>query len=373
MSALQTYISADSHVSEIDETFAEIDPKFREDRPRAIFDEALGGAVFMVPNLGVPVNVPMGLVCAAGRPAEDFGRVVNWEELHPAGHDGKERLALQEEENVAAEIMYPSMGMVLCNHPDPDYKKACFEAYNRWLLKFCEADPERLVSLPIISLRTIEEGIAELEEAAALGQKGVMLSGNPVFEDFDHPSYDPFWEACVDLGLPVSFHILTTRGDITDTQRGAKIIQHLITIRGNQDIMALLIFGGVFERHPQLKVVCVEADAGWIPHFNFRMDHTFKRHRHWHKYDAISRNPSDYMNENIYVTFQDDYSVGHVIDAMNHERILWASDFPHSDGTYPRSREVIDSLSAMMTDEQARRIFSDNVAALYGLGDYKKA
>ena len=80
----------------------------------------------------------------------------------------------------------------------------------------------------------------------------------------------------------------------------------------------------------------------------------------------------EYLNENIYVTFQDDYSVGHVINAMNHERILWASDFPHSDSAI-RVLGKIDSLSAMMTAEQARCIFSDNVAELYGLGVHKKS
>ena len=361
------FVSADSHVAETEESFAQIEAKYRDQRPRASYDAERGGAIFSIPNLELAGSVPMGLICTAGRTPEDFGKPVTWEELHPAGRDGKARLAIQDEEGVAAEIIYPSMGMVLCNHPDVDYRKACLDAYNRWLAGFCEPAPERLVGLPLLGVRTPEEGVAELEAAKAAGARGVMLSGNAAFEDYDHPAYDPFWEAAVGLGLPVSFHILTTRGDLGDHQRGHKIIQHLITIRGNQDIMSMLIFGGVFERHPELRIVCVEADAGWVPHFKFRMDHTFERHRHWQGYGGISRPPGEYFDENIYVTFQDDFSVQYALPGMNDERILWATDFPHSDGTYPRSIEVVEELASYMTPEQTRRITRDNVAELYGL------
>jgi uncharacterized protein len=259
------------------------------------------------------------------------------------------------------------MGMVLCNHPDFDYRKACFDAYNRWILRFHETAPDRLIMLPQIGLRTIDEGIAELEDAKRLNYRGVMLSGNACFHDYDHADYDPFWRACVELDIPVSFHILTTRGDIGDHQRGQKIIQHIITIRGNQDLMAMLIFGGVFERHPKLKVVCVEADAGWVPHFKYRMDHNFERHRHWQKYDLLSRKPSEYFDENIFVTFQDDYSVKYSLPGMRADRILWASDFPHGDGTYPNTGKIVAELTAPMSKQDAAAILAGNSAALYGL------
>jgi len=131
--------------------------------------------------------------------------------------------------------------------------------------------------------------------------------------------------------------------------------------------MAMLIFGGVFERHPKLKIVCVEADAGWVPHFKYRMDHTFERHRHWQGYGSITRPPGEYFDENIFVTFQDDFSVKYALPGMRSDRILWASDFPHSDGTYPYSRKIADELAAHMSEKQAKQIFHDNVAELYGL------
>src|SRR3546814_4764233 len=94
----------------------------------------------------------------------------------------------------------------------------------------------------------------------------------------------------------------------SDRTRGPAISSFLSIVRGCQDIMAMLVFGGVFERHPGLKVVCVEADAGWVPHFMYRMDHAFNRHRYWLKPGAdLTRLPSEYFADHIYVTFQDDW------------------------------------------------------------------
>ena len=95
--------------------------------------------------------------------------------------------------------------------------------------------------------------------------------------------------------------------------------------------------------------------------------HTFERHRHWQKYGSITRAPSEYFDENIYVTFQDDYSVEYALGGMNVERILWASDFPHSDGTYPHTDEVCDQLASYMTGAEADCVLRTNVADLYGL------
>ena len=100
--------------------------------------------------------------------------------------------------------------------------------------------------------------------------------------------------------------------------------------------MGTLIFSGVFDRHPGLKVVCVEADAGWVPHYMYRMDHAYKRHRYWMKAPPLERMPSEYFAEHIYVTFQDDWVAFKTKDLCNVRRLMWASDFPHSDSTWPQ-------------------------------------
>lgn len=358
-------ISADSHISEVEDCFRQIESRYESLRPRQIYDEKRG-AVLEIPNLGV--KVPMGIICTAGRDPKDFAKPVKWEELHPAGHDPKARLRIQDEENIVAEVLYPSLGMVLCNHPDWDFKAACFAAYNRWLAEFCSYDPKRLIGMPMISMRSPQEAITELQQAKAQGFRGVMLPGDPKEHDYDHACYDEFWRACVDFNMPVSFHILTTRDGIMERVRGSKLVHQIVTVRGVQNIMLMMILGGVFDRHPKLQVVCVESDGGWVPHFKFRMDHAYDRHRFHLPTEKLQKTPSAYFDENIYVTFQDDYSIKHVKGGLNMKRVMWASDFPHSDGTYPKSREVIDSVTEGMSKQEKENLLYNNAAALYAIG-----
>ena len=355
--------SADSHVNETEDCWAEIDPAFRDRRPRGRFDPERG-AELIVPGLDFPI--PSGKLSRAGIPYTDWSRPLRWEELHPAGHDPKTRLAVQDADGIAGEVLYPSAGLVICQHEDVAYKAACFAAYNRWLAAFCEPDPARLVGIGMAALPSPEEGVKELESIAAAGFRGVMLCGDPAFEDYDHPSYDPIWEAAVALGLPISFHILTVRDPYIWNVRGPQVIQQVVTLRGIQNIILMMIFGGVFDRHPGLRVVMAENDAGWIPHFCFRMDHAWERHRHSLASGPLGRPPSEVMHECVYATFQDDSSVRHVVDAVNVDRIMWASDFPHGDGTYPESRRISQAVTEGLREADRRRILVDNATELYG-------
>ncbi len=358
-------ISADSHITEAPGTYVDhIDPKWRDKAPKLIDGGEQLGDVFVVEGSKVPI--PMGLVAAAGKdPSELRTNGAKFDDLHRGGWDPTARLGEQDADGVAAEIIYPTVGMVLCNIDDFDLKKASFDAYNRWIAEYCSHAPDRLLGCGQTAMRSPEEGIEDLKAIKALGLRGVMMPGQPAVEDYDSPIYDQFWETAIELGLPLSYHILTTKNERT---RGPRISSFLSIVRGCQDIMAMLVFGGVFERHPDLKVVCVEADAGWVPHFMYRMDHAFNRHRYWLKPGAdLTRLPSEYFADHIYLTFQDDWTAFRFADAMNWERLMWANDFPHSDSTWPWSQELLDKHTAGMTDAQTRAILSDNVAGLYGI------
>ena len=363
-------ISADSHVCEPEGCYDDIDPKYRDMRPYFENNKMLGPC-YMVPESSMPV--PLSMINAAGRKPEDIQNFeLQMEDLEPGGWDPKERLLAQDKDGIFAEVIYPSVGMVLCLHSNIDYKKACFEAYNRWLAEFCETDPKRLLGIGQASLRTVEDGIKELQEIKRQGFCGVMIPGEPEVEDYHDEYYDPFWQASIDLGLPVSFHILTSKADDLMTMRkgrGPKINSFMQLVRGNQDIMGMLCFGGVFERNPELKVVCVEADAGWVPHFTYRMDHAYKRHRFWMEVGNIQKPPSEYFYENIYVTYQDDSAATHNVDDRVLKRTMWANDFPHSDSTWPWSQEILSELTEELSQEQRDWILHDNVASLYQL-DY---
>jgi len=355
-------ISADSHVTEPPGCYIDhIEPKFRERAPHLVHDNKLGD-IFVIEGLEQPI--PMGLIAAAGKPSEQlhFGGS-KFEEMHRSGWDAKYRIADQERDGIAAELVYPTVGMLICNHPDFDYKRACFVAYNRWLQGYCADAPGRLFGLGQTALRSVEEGIEDFRQIKAMGFKGVMMPGHPQVEDYDHACYDPLWQAAVDLELPLSFHILTSKRE--SNPRGPRINSFMTIIRGCQDILGTFVFGGVFDRHPKLKVVCVEADAGWVPHYMYRMDHAYNRHRHWMKGRELTRPPSDYFRENIYVTFQDDWVAFKVKDLCNVRRLMWANDFPHSDSTWPNSQALLAEHASSLSPQERDWVLHDNVAELY--------
>ncbi len=359
-------ISADSHITEPPGCYIDhIDPKFRERAPHMIHDDKLGD-IFVIEGMNKPI--PMGLVAAAGQDAADlkiFG--AKFEDLHRGGWDPEARMADQVRDGVACEVIYPTVGMMLCNHPDYDYKKACFDAYNRWIAQYCAAHPDRLIGLGQTAMRSVEEGIDDLRRMKEMGLRGVMMPGNPQVSDYDDPIYDPFWQAAIDMEMPLSFHILTSKQDNWKT-RGPRINNFLSIIRGNQDLIGTFIFGGVFERHPKLRLVCVEADAGWVPHFMYRMDHAYKRHRSWMlKGRELQKMPSEYFREHVYTTFQDDWVAFQMKDLCNVKRMMWANDFPHSDSTWPWSQEVLAEHTKHLTPAEKDAILHDNVAELYHL------
>jgi predicted TIM-barrel fold metal-dependent hydrolase len=369
----KTPISADSHITEPPNCYIDyIDPSYRNRAPYIKHDR-INGDVFVIE--GFKKNISLGLVAAAGKdPREMSYNGGRFEDLHRGGWDPAYRLADQDRDGIGAEIIYPSVGLVLCNHPDFDYKRACMTAYNRWLQEYCAAAPGRLYGMAQLTMASVEEGIEELRRAKDMGFHGVMMPGDPQHEDYDHLDYFPFFEAAADLEIPLSFHILTSGSDQIDLSHGAiqktrgpRINGFCGIIRGCQDIIGMFIFGGVFQRHPGLKLVCVEADAGWAPHYMYRMDHAYKQHRYWMKCDEMERLPSEYFRENVYMTFQDDWIACKFRDECNIRRLMWANDFPHSDATWPRSQELLAEHTADMTERERDWILHDNVAELYGL------
>ncbi len=138
-------------------------------------------------------------------------------------------------------------------------------------------------------------------------------------------------------------------------------------IRAVQDVVGLMVLGGVFERHPKLKLVVAESDAGWLPHYMYRMDHAARMNAEGGIIKGLSKLPSEYIRSNVYATFQDDLTAYHSLDLFPYEHLLWASDFPHTDSTWPRSRQLIAEQASHLTEEQHQAIFRDNTARLFNL------
>ncbi len=371
-------VSADSHIVEPDNCYVDhIESRYQAVAPRIKREDVNGvlSDVFVVD--GLKERIPVRGVASAGCDPKKglYSGIVDDE--HQGGWDANIRIKDQDRDGIAAEILYPSLGMVLCAHPDSDYKQACMWAYNRWLREFVGQHPGRLFALGQTAVRSVAEAVQDVRRMEEWGFKGVMLPGFPdTEEDYNDPCFDPLWEAVVDLDMPICFHILTTYNKkdtggnfvMAPKQRGkSRLVQFQTIIRGVQDVLGMFTFDGVFDRHPKLKLVCTEADAGWMPHYMYRADHSYKRLRASLKATELAKLPSEYFKENIYVTFQDDWIALQLTHMMNPRRMMWANDFPHSDSTWPNSQALLKSHASHLSDDEKRWILRDNVTELYKL------
>jgi len=363
-------ISADSHIVEPPNCYIDnIDPKYRDIAPQ-VAKNAHGVDVFEID--GMENSVPIGLLAAAGMTPEQVKvhRRANYDEITDAAWDPDARIAAQDRDGIGGELIYASVGMVLCAHPDYDYKRASMQAYNRWLAGFCASQPDRLFGLAQSSVSSIDETIDDMVLAKDQGMVGMMMTGNPQHEDYDHPDYDAVWDCAVDLKLPVAFHILTSKDydakSALISPRGHQANAFMNFTRGVQDILGLFVFGGVFERHPDLHMIVAEADAGWVPHWMYRSDHAAKK---WGRSmeRTISKAPSDYVLSNCHFTFQDDKTAYENPEMVDSTCLMWANDFPHTDSTWPHSQEILADQTGHLTGEQRDRVLHDNVAEIFNL------
>ncbi len=362
-------ISADGHVCEPANCYVDhIDPQYRDRAPR-IMEMEDGTEAFVVPGMRKPVA--LGFVDGAGfGPKERLARAktMRFADVRPAAYSGRDRLAFMDQDGLAAELIYASVGMGICMHRDAEFKDACMQAYNRWLAGMCSEAPERIFGLAQTAVLSVDSAIADFSRAKEMGFVGMMMPGDPIHEDFDHPDYDALWECAVDLQLPICFHILTSRaGSIDAKPRGHALNNFLGIIRAVQDVVGMMVLGGVFERHPDLKLVVAESDVGWLPHYMYRMDHAARINAEDGILKGLSKLPSQYIRSNVWATFQDDLTAYHSLGLMDVEHLLWASDFPHTDSTWPRSRQLIAEQAAHLNEAQHQAIFRDNTATLFNL------
>jgi predicted TIM-barrel fold metal-dependent hydrolase len=193
---------------------------------------------------------------------------------------------------------------------------------------------------------------------------------HPVYVDLNGlGAYDPVWQAAVDLDLSLCFHTLTSKDyEVAATfrpPRGHRANGLMNIIRGVQDILGVFVFGGVFERFAQLKLLVAEGDAGWVPHWYYRADHVAERMAVG--LDQLSKTPSEYVGEHVRFTFQDDKTAYRDPEIVDSGCLMWASDVPHTDSTYPHSQQTISSQTAHLTDAQRTKITRGNVVDTFNL------
>jgi predicted TIM-barrel fold metal-dependent hydrolase len=237
---------------------------------------------------------------------------------------------------------------------------------------FQDVDRQRLVGLAVLPpLDDGENAITVLREAVSLGLRGAFLPVRDGGLPLSSPANEPFWHAAEELRVPISFHAgasKRTQVQITDTAGvpgwNESFLSMLKFDVGNY--IALFIFGGVLDRHPGLRIVIAESGIGWIPYLLESMESVYEKHRHYMK-TPLSRHPTEVFHKHFHATFQEDLAGLRLRDALGVGNIMWASDYPHTDTTWPHSREVIERYFKDVPTQERERIVLQNCVELYGL------
>jgi uncharacterized protein len=191
-------------------------------------------------------------------------------------------------------------------------------------------------------------------------------------------SWEPLWDAAAETGIVIGFHLggglrtVTFSGPKASDPGNMGVRVACSTLQMDEPLAAV-IFSGALERHPQLKIVLAETGIGWLPYMVERMDDSYQRFLDagdfWRAHGGLQLTiaPSAYFRRQVWATFQIDHVGLRLLDVIGDDRVMWASDYPHADSTWPDSQKAIAANFKDVADPARRRILCDNARALYGL------
>jgi predicted TIM-barrel fold metal-dependent hydrolase len=294
---------------------------------------------------------------------------------HPGAMERTERVKEMATDGVSGEVLYPTHGLRVLSLDEPDLEEACVRVYNDWLIDYCQAAPDRLIGLAMCSMYNVDHAVQEMERCRKAGLLGSVIWQVPPPEiPFTSDHYDPFWAAAQDMEMPVNLHILSGHGyskrralNPTPANRGIDQERTSVNEKLIQAMDALydLIFSGVLERFPRLKVVLVENEIGWIPFLLEQWDYYYKRHGVDREGVAIKRPPSEYFDRQVYATFFNDAVGGHMLSWWGSENCMWSNDYPHGNSTWPNSRDIVARDMGDLPADIRAKLLRENVAKLY--------
>ena len=363
-------ISSDSHVIEPPDLWAtRIAPKFRDRAPRVVQED--DGDWWIVD--GRRTNSFQGGAQAGKRfeHHDELRPAARFADVRPGAYIADAFINDNETDGVYGSVVYPTEGLQLFSVPDGELLSAIFRVYNDWIADFCRAYPGRLKGIALINVDDIPGAIEELERVRKRGLAGAMITVYPSEDrSYDRPEYEPFWATAQDLDMPLSLHIATNRpspGLPLEDNRSTRP-----SLLANADhwvrvSLGHLIFTGVFERYPRLCVGSVEHELSWVPHFLERIDYTYtqRARRDWWYRLKSDLLPSDFFHRNVFLSFQEDRFGIRDRAFIGVDALMWGSDYPHTETTFPRSRQILERILEGVPEDERQKITRTNVARLY--------
>jgi predicted TIM-barrel fold metal-dependent hydrolase len=314
------------------------------------------------------------------RDLQDDGRTRNW--------DDERRISDLEADGQVAEVVFPNTvppffptGIVVAPAPDAsnyELRLAGIRAHNRWLKDFVAAHPERRAGLVQIFLNDVDHAVEHVRWGKENGLRGVLLPGvspdTPWIDPLFSPKYDPLWAVCEELEMPVTHH----SGGSGIPNYGRYPFTNIMFVLetgffANRALWHLMM-SGVFDRFPNLKLVMTEQGSAWVPDLIARLDGLHDRMVNGRigelgvPEDAVLKmKPSEYFRRNVYIGASfpspSDAALFHQIGIDN---IMWGSDYPHNEATFPYSKESLRMAFSSWSEADLRKIFAENAAKVYG-------
>ncbi len=384
-------ISADSHVMEAAEVYIGLPERFGDEAPRVMHENTAEDAIV------IPAKGPRGIRPRTGtagmrlregftlerRPGHkpDVDDLTDpqvqalldkgYSGLRPGIREGARRGEDQDLDGVAAEFLYPGFfGMF--SFENTELLVACQKNYNDWLHDYACAGAGRLFGLAAIPMQDPVAAASELERAIRMGYKGGCIPCTaPAARPYRDACYEPVWALAEEANFPLSMHVGTnayrppefrSREPVRDG-----VVDYANAPASVQRTLVELLCRGVAERHPALKFVVSEFNAGWIAHWLDRVDQGLLREYRFKREEFTGERPHEVWSRQFYATIEDDRPALLTRELIGVDNLMWGSDYPHVDSTWPCSMAVLDEVFDGVSTEDRQKITHDNVKTLYGI------
>jgi predicted TIM-barrel fold metal-dependent hydrolase len=351
------FVSADGHVNE---------PRnlWRDNLPANLRARALRGI-----TPGAEGNWELVL------DGELLGEAVEDEAARVLISDPEHRYAIMREEGIVAECIYPTVALYVWMLPDADVGVASCRVYNEWIADGLARSP-RFKCAGLVPTWRVDDAVSEVARIADTNLGSIMLPAVAAPE-WNHRAWEPLWAAIEETGLPVVIHQGTGHSMYFYRGPGAGVSNLLATQSMGPRTAALLSTSGVLADHPGLRVVFAEFNGGWLGWTMQTLDFYTKSFAEYGTTSAgkkwvnpeLPEPPSFYLRRQVSATFQDDPVALQNAAYTGAQSILWGSDYPHSEGTYPHSRDTVHRLALGMDTDVATKVFRANAAELFHFGD----
>jgi predicted TIM-barrel fold metal-dependent hydrolase len=365
-------IDADGHICEppvVWEKYAE--PRYRDDvlqirRQGRPFGELFHEGRFLQARPGL-ANPARACIPGAMRPEVE----VSWDDILPGSYDPAARLEVMEAEGIDRALLFPSIYLLFGDIRDPSVAAATCRAYNEWIADFCRHDPARLFAMGIVPLQDVELAVAEARRLAPLGLRGIAIrperfNGLALYDE----RCDSLWEVAVGDHLAIGIHgSFGTRmpGFATERYADNVFFEHMVAHPfGQMAALMDLVAGGVLDRFPRLRVGFFESGLAWLPYWLDRLDEHFEVMGHFAP--RLRRRPSEIFRESCFVSMEarERRGLEWMVERDLAGCVLWGSDYPHFDTTYPGAVEAARATFEAVGPELVARVVDANPRRFLG-------